>query len=403
MPLNYDDVWKKLTDKLSDFKAFKKDAADELNTLNKIVPQVFSQDYDALISQLKPDPSKITNNGAYPTEEYKQGLIIPFSKRFSNYQDMLSWACGIMKDKMIMASDGSQIYPTKDYTMPVGLVHIAYYINEFKPERKYEKATVLEILSPNELELTDGDTIIDNEAVNIKRFESEFKILDEKMTEYAKRTPRPCFGMFIFDGSLIVSFAGKLEFTRPRYLNSVHLSVKNSALTQFPLVGYIDSSAAKDVGNMILTLSGSKEPIRYNSDASIIQHYCDKQGQKLELGDRTCVFIADRNDPVYASYPSKVGQKIAFFYIKLNDENPSRVEFPEWIIQYPDLLQQITESIVVDAISGLGYPYSTDESHHNAVIPHQDAQKFFYVMQEFSKKNGLDFKIRTKTASKLRR
>jgi hypothetical protein len=186
---------------------------------------------------------------------------------------------------------------------------------------------------------------------------------------------------------------------------------------KYPIVGYVDSSAAKDVVNMLFYLNNpasasnqpdnktesSESPVKIISDARILENYISKNilKDKMQWGDRTCAFICDRNDLIYKQYPEQVKSRIAFFYIKLSSVSLSRVEFPEWCLEFPGMVENIAHIMRIESIIGSGYPYTIDQCHHRCVINGEDRMKFLRLFQDFGQKNGLKIKIKNKSRSKM--
>jgi len=405
MPLDFSQVNTQLQAKWGDFQHFIKILQEEANSIEASLPTVFNLDYDALMAKLD---TEFGSNGAIPSEEYREGLFVPFAQEFPQIPDMMHWAKQILQNKITTATDGSQIYSSQDYTIPVGLIQVAVFRNEHSPERSYIKTARVELLTPQDLmfENEEDQTIkFGQEPVDTRRFTFELEVLTDEMKEIGSRTPPVKHAMFFVDGSLVLSF---MQYFPPE-LQQKHYDVLKSGFEigyqyGYPLIGYVDSSDAKDVANMIAKFIQPGNKIRYNSDAAILERYYKALNKKpMKFGDRTCTFICDRNEPIYQNYPTKIGFKIAFFYIKLNSEQMARIEFPSWICDDPTLITEIANTIMAQVIIGSGYPYITDQCHHQAIIHAEERNKFHRLFQDFALKNSTTFRIKNKARSKVRR
>ncbi|MEM2899292.1 MAG: DNA double-strand break repair nuclease NurA [Thermoplasmata archaeon] len=381
MPLELKKVISLLESKKEVYKGFDatmllhyKDYADKLLNLS------------ASSSEIK---SKLADNkypGSLPTKEfYEKGLIIRFKQKFTNHREARNWACEILRGLELCASDGSQIYPSKDLSIPIGVVNVSWFYNNHNG--KYEKGNRLELLSPEELFDSEDGSLPSNYPVDTKRFESE--------CEELKKIIRSHKGTFaIFDGSLLVSFARRLPIEyKEKYIHSIINLLSESRTTQSPVIGYIDVSYARDIAKMLSVLFSDIVEKR-TFDAGLVNHVLEN------WGDRTCSFVCKR-EGIVDEYEKKNGYnedlEIAFFYMRVNSERPIRVEFPSWAL---DMVDKIADAIRAQCIVGNGYPHILKVVHDYACITNQDKEKFIRIFQKFQKKEGVNMQISRKRISK---
>jgi hypothetical protein len=406
MPLDYNEIANQLAKNLPSFESFAKKQEVEFALLKSAIPGVFSQDFAALDAQLS---ALGVETGARPTIEYQPGLLKPFPRAFTSLKECVDYARQVLQGVSFTCTDGSQIYPSPDFSIPVAVVQVVHYRNEHSVDRLYEKKSHVEILPPDKLEYSfPGSSRVEfgNEPVNARRAELELEVLCQEMIKVGKRPSRPKSAMFMTDGSLIVSFTQELAPSMQKiYVSAVYKALDTSNMVGYPFLGFVDSSAAKDVVRMISLLNGKGMPeIKYIPDAAILEYYFTRvQGKILKPGDRTSAFICDRADNVYKSFYKATGRLIAFFYIKLNSEHMARVEFPAWCLDQPGLVDQIATVVLAESFAGAGYPHSVDQAHHACVIQNDDREKFYRLFQLFASENKLSFKIKNKAKSKRRR
>jgi hypothetical protein len=367
-------------------------------------------------------------SGARPTTEYDRwrarqpvaGAVapaLPFAPSFANHEEARSWA-ECLRGVTTVAVDGSQLLPWRDASLPVAIVQAGVYENPHEPPAAYLKDVVTVVLTPEELFAADDQEEQGDETrfsmagqadrmVHLRRFELEVETLIARMRAYAARrasgriAPEPPIVVFC-DGSLIVSFARRMAPSyRERYLRAEHRLLAASEEYRAPLVGYIDTSLARDIVMMLRALPTVGEALpapRGVSDALLWRG-------ALGWGARTPAFIAARAD-LPGEEPQSAeatGQDVAFVYFQAAlDRPPARVEFPRWILD-AGLLDQVMDAVRAETIVGNGYPYPIEAADAVAVITTEDRARFYRLFQEFAEREGLPFGFSRKALSKSRR
>jgi len=366
-------------------------------------------------------------SGARPTAEYdrwralqptsgKAAPALAFAPIFANHEEARAWA-ECLRGVTTVAVDGSQLLPWRDASLPVAIVQAGIYENPHEPPAPYLKDVVTVVLTPEELFAADeqeeqGDETRMSVAgqadrmVHLRRFELEVETLIARMRAHAERrakgsgSERPI--VVFCDGSLIVSFARRMAPSyRERYLRAERRLLAASEEYRAPLVGYIDTSLARDVVMMLRALPAVGEPLpapRGVSDALLWRG-------ALGWGDRTPAFFAARADlPGEEPHGDEaVGQDVAFVYFQAAlDRPPARIEFPRWILD-AGLLDAVMDAVRAETIVGNGYPYPIEAADAVAVITTEDRARFYRLFQEFAEREGLAFNFSRKALSKSRR
>lgn len=432
IPLDYMEVQNKLKDKLKEFQEFNVDTEQELNKLSDYAKDTFKLDYNQIIQKL----NLLAHKGAIPSKEYMHGLIIKYPETYRPHQEMINWAKDNIQNKIVVGTDGSQIYQVNEINIPVALVQVVRYCNEHSLHSKsYSSDRKIDVLPPKELYYLDDSQkeTTSQQPVDAKRFYYEMKMLVESMQQFHNKNIDPKDILCLTDGSLVLSFLyTTAEKPKKQYFEALEDVIKHSSMYKYPIVGYVDSSAAKDIANMLFYLNDiqlgkpksdeetesdenelkegsfnegtdpNQSPVKIISDVKVIDTYCRNMlNYNLQWGDRTCAFICDRNDIIYKQYPEKIKSRIAFFYIKLNSVALSRVEFPEWCLDYSGMVENIAHLMRVESVIGSGYPYTLDQCHHKCVIHSDERNKFLRLFQVFGDQNGLKIKINNKSRSKM--
>jgi hypothetical protein len=152
------------------------------------------------------DEADIPWPGACPTDEQDRlhDTVVSLGEHWANHEEARAWAREVLLNTSTFAVDGSQIPPSRDFSVPVGAVQVGWFENPHTPGGGYVKDLAFDVLAPDELaEEESGDGDFPDWRVNLRRFEMECRAIVEYIQAHAGADPAPlCF----FDGSLVVSF-----------------------------------------------------------------------------------------------------------------------------------------------------------------------------------------------------
>ena len=330
--------------------------------------------------------------GARPTAEHEQfsNIIVPFTQNWVNHRQARTWALAKLQGVPTFAVDGSQISPSKDISIPVGVVQVGWFENRHQPQGSYVKDIAVEILSPDEMaEEGIQETGFPDWKINWRRFQMEVNRLAAYMKANADTDPKPlCF----YDGSLIVSFAQQMRPDRQqRYVDAVVNLLQMSEKTGVRLVGYVDTSYANDLTAMLAHLAGLRQGVRV-SDAGLLR-------ARMGWGDRSQVYICARDDQVINKYY----EQVCIVYLKTTRDNPpARVELPRWIYESGQH-EQTLDLVRAECVVGNGYPYAVETADATAVLTMQDRERFYALFQRFAEQEQLPLRFSRKAVSKRRR
>jgi hypothetical protein len=331
--------------------------------------------------------------GARPTEEQDQypGIVVPFEQIWTNHEQARAWAQEVLADVPTVAVDGSQIMPSRDLSVPVGAVQVGWFVNPHDGDRSYVKDIHFEVLAPDELANLNEEGFGSLDwPVNVRRFVLECERLAELMEEAGDTPAKPvCF----FDGSLIISFIQQADRMQQEiYLEAVTRLLDTSEENRVPLVGYVDTSYAKDLMAMLNDLTG-RQSRQQISDGALLR-------PRMEWGDRTVAYVCARDDKVLPLGGSKYYDRVLFVYLKTTaDCPPVRLDLPRWLLEAGEL-ERTLDVIRAECVVGNGYPYAVETADAVAVITMQDRERFFRLLQEFAEKEGLPLRFSRKAISK---
>lgn len=337
------------------------------------------------------------------------GPIVPFGRSFSTHEQMRTWA-ECIEGVTTVAVDGSQLLPWRDASVPVALVQVGFFINPHTRGRPYTKDVRLDVLSPEEImdesrnENEDPDRYpYSDMQVTLRRYLLEVETLCQLMENCATmRRPDDLLysPIVFFDGSLVVSFAQMMpEPFRQRYIQSAVSLLRTSEQLRVPLIGYIDTSYARDMITMLRRLDDAQgQPVL--REAHKVHDALLWQG-RLHFGDRTPAMICARGDILESYGPYR--DSIAFCYMQTTSQRPpARLEFPRWMLD-EGLLEPVLDVVRAEVIAGNGYPYAIETADAVSVITMQDRNEFYGQFQHFMELQGVPFTFSNKSISKSRR
>lgn len=393
-------IVEQLQNKRARFRAYDGDYQKELAAYKNALAELSQYDAAALHEKLAAHEAP----GALPTDEFNAALALPFAHTFAHHEAARAWAHEALLGHTTIAADGSQIMPNADLNIPVAAVQAAWFVNPHEPAGRYEKNLTVEILAPDELLLAyEGEVKISEQVVNLKRFELEVVTLCRLMREWrGANAPDAPLPLVFFDSSLVISFVEQLhQQTRTQYLNALRELLHCSAETRVPVIGYVDSSHARDLTTMLACAFDLPAATR-SHDAQLLNAALN------QWGTRTPYFICARGSSrgIQQSVLEQLGEELrrelGFVYLKTNSNAPARLEIPRWVYD-AGLLEQVIDLVRGEVIVGNGYPYALETADATAVLSGRDRETFNEIFRRFAESEGLALRLTQKAASKARR
>ena len=343
----------------------------------------------------------LSRPGARPTVERQAGrdVLLPFEHRWANHAEARAWAIEIIEGVTTLSVDGSQIIPSRDFSVPVGAVQVGWFENPHQRSAQYVKDVTFEVLPPEQVDEQESDQgsgndqSFPNTETNVRRFELECDVLKRGMERLAGSHPTAvCF----FDGSLIVSFAAQMQpAIRSRYVDAVHDVLAASEQTRVPFVGYVDSSQAMDMVTMLSHLRHYDSTPRI-SDGALLR-------RRMHWGQRSEAWICERDDRLFqegAGDQRYYYDQLLFLYLKTTAEDtPARLEMPRWLLEASQI-DYVVDVVRAECVVGTGYPYAVETADAVTVLTAQDREQFYRVFQEFMQDLNLPLRYARKAYSK---
>ncbi|MEO1402214.1 MAG: DNA double-strand break repair nuclease NurA [Cyanobacteria bacterium J06635_1] len=308
--------------------------------------------------------------------------------QWENREASMAWVKSQLSDITTFAVDGSQIFPSKDISIPIALVQIGWFENPHAADGRYVKDIAMDVMTPADLHVWDPSQPVER-RVNIRRFQMEV----ERLISYIEQVKDPKRCLVFFDGSLVLTFAEAFEeAARNAYLNPVLKLLRASEKHRVPLVGYIDTSYAHDLTTLLEHYQGL-EPATTIHDAQLLNRF-------MQWGDCTPLFRCDRSG-ILSDYQEQ-SERLGFVYLKTNQSYPARLEMPLWMHD-AGLVDRVIDWVRAEVIVGGGYPYAIETADQTAVLQSLDRQVFFRVLQEWAEQADLKLRLSRKMVSKVRR
>jgi hypothetical protein len=304
-------------------------------------------------------------------------LIHPFSFNWKNRHDAIEWVDSVLSGVAVGAVDGSQIYSDKNYEIPLAVIQTSQILNRHTNDSDYKEITEADIITPDEFEAASVYSF-GSEYVDARRFAMECDSIIQLMKEHDK----PCV---MLDGALILSHINVLNRNiREIYIRAITKLLEASEKTRTPLIGFIDTTMPRDVTLMMHFLFGLKKGKL--SDTHLFSH--------LLWGERTAAFLCDRDDrrgdearSVLDNY-GKFKDKVAFFYMRVSNGLPSRVEFPAWMHE-EGMVDKIADIIRAECVIRSNYPDILMRAHEAAMIKMNEHELFYGMLDNFCKAHGI--------------
>lgn len=348
--------------------------------------------------------SRVTFPGA--ELDARRGVVVPFAERWRSHEEARRWALATLTERVTFAADGSQIYPGRDISMPVGAVQVASFENPHTRDGQYRKDAHFKVISPGELLESERAYESPEQIVSLRRFELEAQIICaflERQRGWRERGERA--PVAFLDGTLLISSARQHTETKffEDYARALTELVRLSRETKVPIVGYIDQSYAPDLRDLVEALDGTgKRTAIYDAqmlgapsetDAALLEHW----------GDRTIFWYCQRTNLADKFYDEQGAPLVGFLYMQTTmDGHPARLDMPAWVYE-AGLVDEVVDAVRAECVVGNGYPYAIETADAAAVMTTRDRAQFLRAMQDFAAEHSFDFRISRKASSKARR
>jgi len=353
---------------------------------------------------------------ARPTAEWDDldGLIDPFPEagEWRAHEESGAWASETLRGLPAIAVDGSELEPTDELNVPIGVTQVAWLVNHHQSPPVHELETESQVLAPKDVIVDAGSySYVDAQQVQHHRYEQEIETVVSLIERHADLDPPP---VVFVDGSLGVSYANLFsDDIAERYQRAMSELLAASRHHEVPVVGYVSGSRASDVGDMVQRLNPSAlgdGPIA--RDAAIFAPLLDS------WGSRTVLFVNRRDrslDTLKTTYEETeyaFGERLRFCYTNIGaGASLDRLETLAWLPETPapddcpgeTMFEYALTMVRGEAAVGQGYPEILQQVDAEAVLTGSDRDALITMLQRLSERENLDIEWNPKAVSKRRR
>lgn len=285
----------------------------------------------------------------------------------------------------VVAVDGSQIMPSHHEIHSCFLLNIGSAIISYGVKAPPILDTEPRLFHRNE----DLYPLVDRRRMHIDELyvSLERQMLElEKLVEFSLNAVyRGAPVVALVDGSLIPWSVEKMPSGyHDTYLARMAQEVEKLQDAGIPIFGYLSHSRSADIVNDLRVFvcpyqdSHCRDLCGHLNEedfpCSKIWPMSDRMlvAENLKFGHRTAAFQSGAS--VTKMMDAK--QRICFSYLNVGNEI-ARIEFPRWLLDHEELLNNSLSALLAQVRKGMGYPVCLAEAHHLAVIRGPDRQKFF--------------------------
>jgi hypothetical protein len=326
---------------------------------------------------------------------------------------------------IVAAADGSQIYPDSHEIADCYLLNISGIALRYgdTPASTHAQENALMQAVPQFFSAASKDEwhggsrkdgsrdagAVNREMVDARRHIAE---LDE-LARLLESTPPDMAAIGLCDGIFDLRVAATQSWRNHA------LAENNRALDALrqcghPVGGYIAASRATDVVialRVVLNeLADGGNPSE-ESDAAL-SRLTDVRlfDALLKNGERSTIFASGRSFSGTRYMASTRDDSDAatsrhatcFFYLKVDDGNVARLEFPRWVSEPPGWLDLLHALVLSQIEKGGGYPVALMEAHEQAVVRGSERDLFYQLLEERMAARGWQPRRSAKNLSKSR-
>jgi len=294
----------------------------------------------------------------------------------------------IPETHIVLATDGSQITPSRHevspcYLINIGLIRFIYGTGErplqtSEPQLYYREQDLYTTAKRQLIGISE-------EQINLERSLKEL----EKLADLAEETQQKWPGipaLALIDGSLHGTLP-ELSTQPPEVQNRVYLRLNQAFerihAAQIPVCAYISLSRRSEVIQLLRLARCPFDFPNCHLHCSEGQEACegltplpDRElwAGLLKQGERSPLFSTHSPPP-----EPLADQALCFFYLDCGSEI-ARLEVPRWVADHPAWLKQVQALVYAQVEKGRGYPIALAEAHNQAVIKGADRSQFYALL-----------------------
>jgi hypothetical protein len=372
----------------------------------EVLSSALSTDGETLVDRVPDDDYP----GGLPTAEWDEheAPLVRFetADNWESHEAVNEFARVALSDATTVGVDGSEIGPTREFTVPLGLVQTAWVANHHREGGDYDRDTETRLLGPEVVTRPAGDgegrRFPDGQAPAHERYCAEAQAVVDCVERYADRDPP---AVVLYDGPLVPTFANTFDAnTRDRYRATMAKVLAASQHHGVPVVGYTAGSSRTSLSKLLRRTHQDRL-----GDQALVPDARILADRQQAWGDRSLAFVhrgdgsVDALETEYAGEQYDFSHEVLFAYLAVGDETGmDYVEFPRWVGR-AGLTDRVFDTLRGEVGVGRGYPEVLQQADADAVLDAGDEREFVRLVAEYAREEGLPVELDAKEQSKRRR
>jgi hypothetical protein len=289
---------------------------------------------------------------------------------------------------LVIAADGSQIYPNDGAAVHYYLLNIGLFVYHHGADHLPEQITYPRLYFHKDHVHDDYRQVVSNRTVDARRTVAEMQAIASLAWDRRQSRGGPIVALY--DNNLM--FAANTDVTggdtllKEYHSAMQHLYDVQANGTRTSLAGYVDNPRGSVVLRLLHLLSLRDEnEIKFKQ--KIIEEGGDLEGLRdrhlfnavLEPGDRSAIMV--QNSPRNLAYKRyNPAHEIAFFYVKVGTttrNSIARVDIPAWVAYDPAAVDDLHALLLAQSdMQGRNpYPYALTRADELAYVSSRDKTK----------------------------
>lgn len=320
----------------------------------------------------------------------KQPLLIP------SWKGLLAHTTDVLAQKdgyAVVSVDGSQIYYDKHQGPPCFLINVGFIQLRYGLSGKSITYGTQPFLTTK---FDENNSFASPDFVNMQREAHEFDFAFEQMLHIQNDLPQ-ALSVCLFDGSLIFFHLDTQDMElKDRFLDYYCLILERFYQKKMLVAGYMSLPRTKELVNLC-KLSLAQGDDQALDHASVIDRLTDVDIANLYLQPHRRSIVFKSKAAICYLYPIHLQPYFCYLHVGVEIV---RLEFPAWIAQSDQLVDQLCSVALDQAIKGRGYPVCLFEAHEQAVIKASDRDFFYKMIERLSQQKAKSYLISQKSIKK---
>ncbi len=279
---------------------------------------------------------------------------------------------------VLLAADGSQIFPDRNDPFDFGLVNVGAIRFETGKNQSPVEMRESQLLFGEALHDSQGNPV-GEEVIALKRDYQEREFL----ARLADQENLPVVALT--DGPLELFREPRSSNEYQKYLGSYLEVLHRLARKEIATAGYVDKPRSDLVIRLLELTQLGMENIHLAGRTRTLLSLTDAElfTEILEPGTRSAIFSIQSPSTIHF----KEELAIHFFYLNVgrtNHPNLARVEIPAWVSGNPVILNSV-QAVLVNQCSQMGgqpYPYALHRAHEIALVKRSDKEELINLIAE---------------------